>query len=529
MENYPSKTTNKNAAPGIKVPGHLNSEPLRQIKFHKHSGFKKEFYRIIADFSGDWIYWVNPDSTIGFVSTSCKYFTGYESDEMTNELEFFNRILHPDDVKKFEFEMNKINQGHTISNDEFRIRTKKGETIWISHMSLAVFDRDDKYIGRYVCNKDISDMKDPKRMIVRRGDVIYQAYNDASVGYYQIFYDGRIKTANNFFVKLLGYDSLNDFEDLNFEDYCVLNIEKRMNLKHSILKHGHVKDFESEWIKKDGTLIYLRETAHTVINPDGSQTFYEGIVNDVTDQKKAEEAMRELSFEKRKTEELKTEFLAMISHEIRTPLNVILNFTQLSKSDFEDISSSELSERIDIVDREGKRIQRTIGLLLEMAELQTGTYETNMTEVSLVDEILLEIYGQYQNLSIEKNISFAFLNELANVKIIADKHGMFQIFNQLVDNAFKYTQNGQIVMKLYSDDEKQIVVEVSDTGIGIDKEYLPYLFTVFSQEDHSYSRMFEGTGLGLAIVKKHCELNGVSISVESEKHKGTKFFVKFSV
>ncbi len=96
-----------------------------------------------------------------------------------------------------------------------------------------------------------------------------------------------------------------------------------------------------------------------------------------------------------------------------------------------------------------------------------------------------------------------------------------------MDNAIKYTKQGSITTTIFKKGGN-LCLEVSDTGIGIDDEYLPHLFEPFSQEEHGYTRKFEGNGLGLALIYKFCELNSAEIFVKTQKGKGTKFTIVFS-
>ena len=224
-------------------------------------------------------------------------------------------------------------------------------------------------------------------------------------------------------------------------------------------------------------------------------------------------------------EKLKAEFLATISHEIRTPLNVILNLTKILKYDLEKNSDSEQHEYAVIIENESRRIQHTIDMILDMSQLVTGTYEYKPEIFALYDDILKPVYESTKSSAQKKNLIFMLNNKLPDSNIVADKYSYCQIFTQIIDNAIKYTKSGRIEIRLYSNQEGKITIDVIDTGIGIDNKYLPYLFKTFSQEDNSYSRMFEGTGLGLALVKKYCELNEAQIFVNSKKGKGSTFKV----
>lgn len=234
------------------------------------------------------------------------------------------------------------------------------------------------------------------------------------------------------------------------------------------------------------------------------------------------------STKKQKYENLITGFFTNISHEIKTPLNVIMNMVSLLKSDIEANEIKNINGDVHIIQAECDRIKRTINLILEMSQLHSGTYELSYSEFDIMKEIFQPLVQEYTDKIHKKNLLLTLTNNLSNAKIIGDRYGVYQIFLQILDNALKYTSSGRIEILLYNDAQGYIIVEMKDSGIGIEAEYIPFLFNVFSQEDNSYSRMFEGTGLGLAIVKKHCELNDAFIDFESEKHKGTKVRVIFN-
>lgn len=229
-----------------------------------------------------------------------------------------------------------------------------------------------------------------------------------------------------------------------------------------------------------------------------------------------------------RADKLKTEFLAQISHEIRTPLNVIVSFATLLKEEVTGLISEDLLDGFSVINNEGKRIIRTIDLIVNMSELQVGAYEAILRPIELYSTILVKIVDEFKVLAREKGLELS-LNNLAKepLTITGDEYSIFQIFNNLVDNAIKYTPNGKIEINVYKNTEGNTEVEVKDTGIGISKEYLPNLFKPFSQEEQGYSRRYEGNGLGLALVEKYCEINNASITVESEKGHGTSFKVTF--
>ena len=248
---------------------------------------------------------------------------------------------------------------------------------------------------------------------------------------------------------------------------------------------------------------------------------------DISDRKKAEAEIiksRELAVN---SEKLKSEFLAQMSHEIRTPINAILSFSGLLKDEIGELVPDDLGNVFDIMSNAGKRIIRTIDLILNMSELQTGTFKPDIRKFDIYKEVLSPLHSQYKQICKEKSIDIVIGKGKGNFSISADEYSTIQIFDNLISNAVKYTESGEINITAKRD-SNNLIIEISDTGIGISKQYLPNLFEPFTQEEQGYTRKFEGTGLGLALVKKYCEMNNAKVKCESRKGKGSKFIVTFS-
>lgn len=250
-------------------------------------------------------------------------------------------------------------------------------------------------------------------------------------------------------------------------------------------------------------------------------------VSTIMERRKYEE---QLTITKEKAEEsnrMKTAFLAQMSHEIRTPINTILSFTSLLKEKCEGILEEELKESFNIIESGGRRLIRTIDMILNMSQLQSECLDTNPQEVDLSTDIIAPVMKEFYASAKAKNLSFSFNNQVVGEKVFGDQSTIKQIFEQLIDNAIKYTRTGKVEISQYLNSYGRVCVSIKDTGIGISKEYLPKLFTAFSQEEMGYTRRFEGNGLGLAMVKKYAELNNAAIIVESEKGQGSTFTVAF--
>lgn len=228
-----------------------------------------------------------------------------------------------------------------------------------------------------------------------------------------------------------------------------------------------------------------------------------------------------------KSDKLKSEFLAQISHEIRSPLNVILNFAGLVKTDLAGKLDADQQDYFKFIDSSGKRLMRTIDLVINASEMHLGTYEPSFTEFKLIEEIVEKIRDEYQMMAEEKGLEFRYETDNSEIIIMGDNYSIFQIFVNLMENAIKYTIKGYICLAIEGDSNR-MKVSIEDTGIGISEEYLENLFEPFMQEERGYSRRYEGNGLGLSLVKKYCDLNGIEIKVESRKGTGTKFSLTFT-
>ena len=228
-----------------------------------------------------------------------------------------------------------------------------------------------------------------------------------------------------------------------------------------------------------------------------------------------------------KSNKLKTDFLAQMSHEIRTPVNTILSFSSLLKESLENQLTEDLQDSFKIIENGGTRLIRTIDLILNVSQLQSGNLVLSPTKQDLITT-LNDLVSEFKRSAIKKGLDLSFCKKEESLIIFADQYTITQIFANLIHNAIKYTNEGSIKIMASKDKDNKIVVEVSDTGVGMSEGFLTNIFDPFSQEETGYTRKFEGTGLGLTLVKKYCELNKAEIIVESKKSIGSTFVVKFN-
>ena len=249
-------------------------------------------------------------------------------------------------------------------------------------------------------------------------------------------------------------------------------------------------------------------------------------MNENKERRQAEKELLKAKEKAESSEKLKSEFLAQMSHEIRSPINTIFNFTDLIKGNIDLNDKKDIKECFDSIENAGERIVRTIDLILNMSELQAGSYECIYKQIE-INTILKRIYPEFSHKAVKKNLDLQLNTNGKELIVTADEYSLVQIFVNIIDNAIKYTNEGMVEISSFLNPAGKIVVTVTDTGIGISKDYLPNIFTPFFQEERGYSRRYEGNGLGLALVKKYTEMNDAEIYVESRKGVGSTFTVIF--
>jgi CheY-like chemotaxis protein/signal transduction histidine kinase/HAMP domain-containing protein len=239
---------------------------------------------------------------------------------------------------------------------------------------------------------------------------------------------------------------------------------------------------------------------------------------------------QELEMQRIQVEEatrLKSEFLSNMSHELRTPLNSINALSHVLIRQAKHKLSPEENEYMEVIERNGKRLLSLINDILDLSKIEAGKMELQPKPLSLKD-FLRQITDNIQPLARQKNITLAFTMADEDIKIDTDETRLYQIMSNIIGNAVKFTNKGGVEISVIP--EKTVVhFHVKDSGIGISREAIPYIFDEFRQADGSTSRAYEGTGLGLAIAKKLVKALHGKISVESTLGEGSVFTVSLPV
>ncbi len=279
--------------------------------------------------------------------------------------------------------------------------------------------------------------------------------------------------------------------------------------------------------RKDGTGFWDELRIEPLRDEQGRLIGFMGLNHDITALVEYEQELERARAEAETAARLKAAFLANMSHEIRTPLNSILGFAELLDEQLAANGLEPLREFTGIIQRSGRRLLRLINDILELSRLEADRLVLQ-TEPCALHTIVEEAVAELQPQAAQKGLALVVRAE-AVPPILGDPRRLHQIVTNLVANAIKYTEQGEVRIELHEatkDEARQVVLRVTDTGPGIDPNFLPHLFEPFQRAPSENDRS-EGSGLGLAITKRLVEQMNGRITVESAPGKGATFTVTF--
>lgn len=219
----------------------------------------------------------------------------------------------------------------------------------------------------------------------------------------------------------------------------------------------------------------------------------------------------------------KSEFLANISHELRTPLQAIIGYADLVREELEMEGMEDNAKELELVIRNANRLLSLINNILDMTKIEAGKMHLHLEKTDL-PQLLSEAGDTIKPLLKQNNNRLGITSSGPTNSLEIDRDKLYQVVLNLLSNAGKFTRNGSVELRSELT-ERQLVISVKDTGIGLAPEQQEIIFDEFHQIDGSTTRDFDGTGLGLAITKRFTELMGGKISVQSELGAGATFFI----
>ncbi|HPN37461.1 MAG TPA: PAS domain S-box protein [Melioribacteraceae bacterium] len=462
----------------------------------------------------DIIFIKNTNKEFISVNNSFLQLFGLKLEEVIGEkLELLNINLNLPIVEETD---NRVLQGETV-NHTIEIIVKNNKMM-LNEIKSPLFDENEKIIGIFGIARDVTE-KELQKTELRK---LSKAVEQSPSGIIITDEKGFVQYANSRFLQITKYEEVDIIgKPLKQPEQFDINLKNWLSIKPGEMVSGEIFD-----IKKNGECFWGYVAIAPITDQNSKIAGFVCVLEDTTEKKEFEKQLIEAKEEAVKADRLKSEFLAQMSHEIRTPINAILSFSGLLREELKDKIDDDFKSVFEFMELSGKRIIRTIDLLLNMSELQTGSFKVKPKKFDIQKRVLDYIYHENINEANKKNIKFEILNRLTENEVFCDEYSTQQILSVLAENAIKFTEKGEVQIVVFKNQQHNVVFEVRDTGIGISEEYMSNLFTPFSQEEQGYSRRFEGNGLGLAIAKRYCDLNNAKIKAKSKKGFGTTFTVE---
>lgn len=379
--------------------------------------------------------------------------------------------------------------------------------------------------GAVFLAKDLSDLKIAERTI-ELSEERYRTLVETTV-------DGIILADNEAIIHSWNYGAQNIFGYTSTEIVGkpiqnvipLTSLDEAINTKSikAIKNQPEGRTFETVGLCKDGSEIPI-EISLAVLELF-SENYYTAIIRDISERKN-QERERQLALEKaQQAEKIKSLFIANMSHEIRTPLNSLVGFINIIRERVEKDLDPETMGFFDIVTTSGDRLMKMVKGVLDISLIESGTYDIKLEETDIA-LCVYEAVSYFKQAAEKKGLEIIVEINSDEPTAYCDLDSITQVIISLLENAIKYTDEGNIKIQLFNQGET-LKLKISDTGIGISKEYQKHMYEPFTQESEGYTKKYQGAGIGLTLVKKYIELNKLSLEVESDQNKGSIFTLVF--
>jgi len=459
---------------------------------------------------------------------------GYEQGAISNNIQSWLKLIHPDDKHILANAVEKHRTSTTSIDYQYRIQHKNGSYLNWRDYGLPILDESHhpyKWIG--ICT-DITESKE----IVDRIKVFKIFAESSTQGMGWATVDGIIRYINPAMAKMFGnqtqYDSIgkNVITSYYPEDEQTRLVNEIFPI---ILRDGF---WSGELIVKNqsGELIPTLNSLFLISDDEDKALYIANVTTDITENKIAEQKLKDAQHQAEKANQAKSEFLSNMSHELRTPMNAIIGFSQLLEFDNEKTLTQQQHNNIKEISKAGKHLLSLINEVLDLSKIESGQLEI-VKETILLGDVIADSIQLIAPLAKDRNIDIKLMDndhiindvlQFQPVFLSSDYTCLKQIFLNILSNAVKYNRdNGHIVINCKHIKKNNIVcIQISDKGKGITKEQQQKIFKPFERLGLENSNI-EGTGIGLVITKKLVEMMGGCISVESVQNEGATFCFEF--
>jgi PAS domain S-box-containing protein len=378
---------------------------------------------------------------------------------------------------------------------------------WVRELAELEFDEHGSLLGAFGTTEDITDIKGAQEALHHERAFLRQVIDAAPSMIFVKDKEGRFVLGNKSLAHCYGTDpesliGLTD-ADFNFDADEVAHFRQD---DLDVIRNRKPKIIPEEKVTcRDGVAYWYSTVKIPLFEDDNSCNQLLGVASDITERKRAEEALR-------LADRRKDEFLAMLAHELRNPLAPIRNAVQLLK--MLEPTDPKLAWSRNVIDRQVTHMARLLDDLLDVARIMQGKIRLNMEKFELT-EIVNNAIETSRPLIESRGQELIISQTTTPQWIEGDRVRLAQILSNLLNNAAKYTSEGGKITLSVMREDSYAVIEVRDTGIGISPDILPQIFDLFTQADHSLAHAQGGLGIGLTLVRELIEIHGGTVTASS--------------
>ncbi|MGP0067019.1 MAG: PAS domain S-box protein [Isosphaeraceae bacterium] len=410
---------------------------------------------------------------------------------------------------------------------EYRVERPDGSVRWIRGRVFPMKDRDGHLSRVAGLAEDITDRKRAEEALRESEERFRGTFENAAVGIAHKGVTGRFLRVNQKFCEIAGY-TREELLTMSWHD-----ITEPVDLAASLEKYGTLLrgetlsfSLEKRYLRKDHALIWVDVSVSLQRDAAGFPAYAIAMVQDISERKRLEGELRQAKEAAEAGNRAKDEFLANVSHEIRTPMNAILGMTELA---LDTPLAEDQRQYLKTVKSAADNLLVILNDLLDFSKIEAGRLELDLADFSLRAALgdtlrTLAMRAHKKGLELISHVQPEVPDDL-----VGDASRLRQVLLNLIGNAIKFTEEGEVVVRVEahdnpaSDGQVDLRFAVSDTGIGIPPEKQEAIFRAFEQEDSSTTRKYGGTGLGLTIASRLVALMDGTIAVESQPGRGSTF------
>lgn len=431
--------------------------------------------------------------------------------------------LYPPEVAAFvdADDQKMLHSGQPDLNREVPMVRPDGNRSWQLVSKVPLRDASGRIVGLVGISHDITARKRVAEALRESEERFRSLYENATIGIYRTTPEGRILMANPAVMRMLGFDSFDELAQRNLEQAGYVSACPRAEFRRQIEATGAVVGLEAAWQRKDGSVIYVRESAQIVRDAAGHVMYYDGTCEDITARKQAEDRLQRTLADLARSNADLEQFAYVISHDLQQPLRTIGGFTHLLNEHLAGRLDTDAQEYMGFIVDGARRMQQLISDLLDYARVGSRGATPQPTDaVAALRDALWSLTPDVEEAG-------AAITYDALPMVTADATQLTELFQNLIGNAIKY--RGAAPPQIHvgvqpAGDCWQF--SVRDNGIGIAPEHFERIFVIF-QRLHTPEE-YPGTGIGLAVCKRIVARHGGRIWVESAVGQGTTFFFTLS-